>query len=87
MPEETITCKKTIRKAEKVITILLLYLIWFYMKIISPLKPQTCRFYPSCSQYFYEALSKYGILKGLYLGFRRVLCCHPFHRGGYHPVE
>ncbi len=87
MPEETVTCKKLVNYVKKLITLALLSLIWFYMKIISPLKPQTCRFYPSCSQYLYEALSKYGILKGLSLGFKRVLCCHPFHPGGYHPVE
>ncbi|MGM0651616.1 MAG: membrane protein insertion efficiency factor YidD [Bacillota bacterium] len=87
MPEKAINYKKAIRELEKLITLLLLYLIWFYMKIISPLKPQTCRFYPSCSQYFYEALSKYGVFKGLYLGFKRILCCHPFNPGGYHPVE
>ncbi|MFO7929694.1 MAG: membrane protein insertion efficiency factor YidD [Candidatus Humimicrobiaceae bacterium] len=87
MPEEAITCKKTVKRVEKIITSFLLCIIIFYMKIISPLKPQTCRFYPSCSQYLYEALNKYGIFKGLYLGFKRLLCCHPFNPGGYHPVE
>ncbi len=87
MPEGTTGCKKAIKKSESLITLILLSLVWFYMRIISPLKPQTCRFYPSCSQYTYEALSKYGVLKGLCLGLKRILCCHPFNPGGYHPVE
>ncbi len=87
MPEKTIDYRRAIDAVEKFFKLTLLYLIWLYMKLVSPLKPQTCRFYPSCSQYTYEALSKYGILKGLSLGLKRVLCCHPFNPGGYDPVE
>ncbi|MEW8977807.1 MAG: membrane protein insertion efficiency factor YidD [Symbiobacterium sp.] len=59
----------------------------FYQRYLSPLKGQpTCRFYPTCSQYAYEALRKYGALKGSWLALRRVLRCHPFHPGGYDPV-
>jgi conserved hypothetical protein YidD len=65
---------------------LILLFILFYRKIISPLKPKTCRYYPTCSQYTYEAVQKFGIIKGLYYGFRRILRCHPFHEGGYDPV-
>lgn len=65
---------------------LLLVLISIYQKYISPLKKPCCRFYPSCSRYTYEAIEKYGILKGGYLGIRRILKCHPFHPGGYDPV-
>lgn len=61
-------------------------LIGFYRKFISPLKPPCCRFYPTCSQYAYEAYSKYGFVKGTYLSVRRILKCHPFHKGGYDPV-
>ncbi|MFO8192919.1 MAG: membrane protein insertion efficiency factor YidD [Bacillota bacterium] len=64
-----------------------LFLISFYMIYISPLKPRVCRFYPSCSQYTYEAVERYGIARGLYMGMKRILRCHPFNPGGYDPVE
>lgn len=61
--------------------------IRLYQRFLSPLKPgPTCRFYPTCSQYAYEAVARYGVLKGSYLAGRRVLRCHPFHPGGYDPV-
>lgn len=61
-------------------------LIRFYQKVISPLKPPSCRFYPTCSQYSYEAFSRFGIFKGLYLSIFRILKCHPYHPGGFDPV-
>ena len=61
-------------------------LIRFYQLFISPLFPPTCRYYPTCSAYFIQALQKYGFFKGSYLGIRRILRCHPFHPGGYDPV-
>lgn len=64
-----------------------LVLLRFYQVLISPLKPSVCRFYPSCSEYFYQAVEKWGVIKGSYLGIRRLLKCHPFHAGGYDPVE
>lgn len=64
----------------------LLLLIRFYQKCISPHTPPTCRFYPTCSAYAYEAIVKYGAFKGTYLAVRRLLKCHPFHKGGYDPV-
>ena len=64
----------------------LLGLIHFYRACISPLFPACCRFTPTCSQYALEAVQKYGALKGGYLALRRILRCHPFHRGGYDPV-
>lgn len=66
---------------------LLIYLVRFYQKYISPLKGPTCRFYPTCSQYSIEAIRKYGALKGIYLTIRRLLKCHPFHSGGYDPLK
>lgn len=63
-----------------------LIIIGFYRKFISPLKPVCCRFTPTCSQYAYEAFSKYGFFKGMYLSLKRILKCHPFHKGGYDPV-
>ncbi len=62
------------------------FLIRIYQYTISPLFPPSCRYVPTCSQYAVEAITKYGILKGLYLAVRRILRCHPFHPGGYDPV-
>lgn len=66
---------------------IILLIIKFYQKHISKiLGKNKCRFYPSCSQYMYEAIEKYGIIKGLILGFKRISKCHPFHSGGYDPL-
>ena len=64
----------------------LLLAVKFYQLCISPLKPSTCRFEPTCSQYAFEALRKHGLVKGLYLSVRRVLRCHPWGGHGYDPV-
>lgn len=64
---------------------LLIFLINIYQKI-SKLTPPVCRFYPTCSEYMKQAVVKYGVLKGVYLGIKRVLKCHPFHPGGYDPL-
>lgn len=64
----------------------LLGVIRFYQKQISPLKTPSCRFQPTCSSYTYQAIEKYGALKGSYLGLKRILKCHPFHPGGYDPL-
>lgn len=61
-------------------------LIQFYRKFISPLKPPTCRFYPTCSEYGLESYRRFGAIKGTYLTIRRILKCHPFHQGGFDPV-
>lgn len=66
---------------------LFLLLIRFYQLAISPYKRPCCIFTPTCSQYTLEAVTKYGAIKGLYLGVRRILKCHPFNKhGGYDPV-
>ncbi len=66
---------------------ILIAIIKFYRRHLSKLKGKpTCIYYPTCSQYAIEALEKYGALKGSYLAFRRILRCHPFHKGGYDPV-
>jgi hypothetical protein len=57
--------------------------IRFYQKWISPLFPPSCRYYPSCSQYTYEAIAKYGLLKGGAMGAWRLLRCNPFSKGGF----
>lgn len=61
-------------------------LIRFYQKFISPFLPSACRFYPSCSHYGYEAIAKYGLIKGGWLTIKRIGRCQPFHPGGYDPV-
>jgi putative membrane protein insertion efficiency factor len=63
-----------------------LSIIRFYQVIISPLKPPTCRFYPTCSHYGLEAVQRFGALKGGWLTIKRILKCHPFHPGGLDPV-
>ena len=66
---------------------LFLCLIRFYQKHISPAFPPCCRYTPTCSQYAYEAISRYGAFRGGWLALRRLLRCHPFHKGDhYDPV-
>lgn len=65
---------------------LLLGLIRTYQKYISPALPPSCRFQPTCSHYGYEAIRKYGVIKGGWLTIKRIGRCHPFHPGGYDPV-
>ncbi|MEN6618457.1 MAG: membrane protein insertion efficiency factor YidD [Rikenellaceae bacterium] len=63
-----------------------LILIKFYQYCISPLKPASCRFTPTCSSYSLEAIKKHGPIKGLYLAARRIVRCHPWGGSGYDPV-
>lgn len=59
-----------------------LALIRFYQKFISPLKPRTCRFYPTCSHYGMEAIRRFGAIRGGWLTIKRIMKCNPFHPGG-----
>lgn len=65
---------------------ILIKLIRFYQIAISPLKPPSCRFYPTCSHYGLEAIKIHGAIKGSWLTLIRILKCHPFHPGGLDPV-
>lgn len=66
---------------------LLIASLTFYRIFISPLKPPSCRFIPTCSEYAVLAVEKYGAGRGMYLTVKRILRCHPFHPGGYDPVK
>lgn len=67
-------------------TQVLLSTIRLYQRFISPALGASCRFYPTCSQYGYEAIARYGAIKGGWLTMRRIAHCHPLNRGGYDPV-
>ena len=58
-----------------------------YKRFVSPLLPSACRFSPTCSEYMLEAVDKYGAPRGVWLGLRRLLRCHPLHAGGFDPVR
>lgn len=60
--------------------------IAMYQRWLSPLKPPSCRFAPTCSQYAAEAIARHGALRGTWLAAKRLACCHPFHTGGVDPV-
>lgn len=61
--------------------------IHLYRKYISPMRPPTCIYIPSCSQYAIDAINKYGAIKGGFLAIKRIFRCHPFAKGGYDPLK
>lgn len=76
------------KKLNRVLSTVIISLVRGYQTFISPLLlPGKCRFVPTCSQYFIQAVEKYGPFKGSALGIRRILKCHPFHEGGYDPLK
>jgi uncharacterized protein len=62
-------------------------LLGAYKRFLSPLLPSACRFHPTCSEYMLDAVEKYGAARGIWMGTRRLLRCHPFHQGGFDPVR
>jgi putative membrane protein insertion efficiency factor len=68
-------------------TRLVVGILTLYRRLISPVLPAACRFYPSCSCYAIESFKKYGVVRGTLLTLRRLAKCHPFHPGGYDPVR
>ncbi|MEA3406863.1 MAG: membrane protein insertion efficiency factor YidD [Chloroflexota bacterium] len=65
---------------------IVLGMLYFYQRAISPTLPPSCRFQPTCSEYMIQAVQKYGGLPGVFMGLKRLSRCHPFHEGGYDPV-
>jgi len=78
--------KQKMKSVSRIFTSLLLSPVYFYRYCISPLKPPTCRFTPTCSEYAIIALKKYGALKGIWLTLKRLSRCHPWGGEGYDPV-
>lgn len=70
----------------KIIKQILILLVKIYQKFLSPLFPGVCRYRPTCSQYMIEAIETHGIFKGIWLGFKRLMRCHPWGGSGYDPV-
>jgi uncharacterized protein len=62
-------------------------LLSVYKFWISPLLPSACRFYPTCSEYMFQAVEKHGAMRGVWMGLRRLVRCHPFCEGGFDPVR
>ena len=71
---------------KKILIAPFVFLVRIYQKIISPLKPATCRYQPTCSHYTVEALKKHGLLHGGKLAIKRIFSCHPWGGSGYDPV-
>ena len=61
--------------------------IILYQRLLSPMLPSSCRFTPTCSEYTKQAIIKYGIIKGAFLGIKRISKCHPWGKSGYDPVD
>lgn len=70
----------------KIIKKIFIFPVRLYQLIISPWLPNACRFHPTCSQYMIEAIQKYGVLKGGWLGLKRISKCHPWGKSGHDPV-
>jgi len=78
--------KKTLNFIHNIILSAILKILYFYKKGISPYLPGACRFQPTCSEYMIEAIKIHGILKGIFLGIKRICRCHPWGESGYDPV-
>lgn len=71
---------------KKIVRTIVLLPVYFYRYSISPLLPASCRYTPTCSQYTVEAIMKHGVIKGAWLGIKRIASCHPWGGSGYDPV-
>ncbi len=79
-------CQLLLKICRRILALPFILLIRFYQTCISPLTPPSCRFTPTCSQYGLEAFRRYGVIKGGWLTFKRVMRCHPWGGSGYDPV-
>lgn len=79
-------CQQLLKICRRIVAFPFILLIRFYQTCISPLTPPSCRFTPTCSQYGLEAFRKYGVIKGGWLTFKRLMRCHPWGGSGYDPV-
>ena len=79
--------EKDLLKVTKKMKQILLFLIKIYQNFFQELFGRRCRFYPTCSEYSRQAITKYGAIKGTFLSVKRILKCHPFHKGGYDPLK
>ncbi len=70
-----------------ILTYILIKLIQCYKFLISPLLGNSCKYFPTCSEYSIEALKTFGFLKGIFLSFKRILSCHPWSKGGIDPIK
>ncbi|MCD6579031.1 membrane protein insertion efficiency factor YidD [bacterium] len=66
---------------------IIIFIIRFYQKVISPFTPPSCRFTPTCSEYSHQAFKKYNFFKALFLSTKRIIRCNPFFKGGYDPLK
>lgn len=80
------TLMELYKSSVKVFALPFILVIKIYQILISPLFPSSCRYTPTCSHYTLEALKKYGLLKGIWLGIKRISRCHPWGGSGYDPV-
>lgn len=70
----------------RIVTLVLIFMVRAYQFTVRPLLAGACRYHPHCSEYFIEAVTRHGPLRGGYLGVRRIFRCHPWARGGFDPV-
>ena len=78
--------RAVVRRASKVTACRVIFVIQLYRHMVSPLRPATCRFVPTCSQYAVDALTEYGLIRGSWLTAVRLVKCGPWHRGGWDPI-
>ncbi len=71
---------------QKIIHFIVLLAVYFYRYCISPMFPSACRYTPTCSQYMIDAVKKYGVLRGVWRGLKRIARCHPWGGSGYDPA-
>jgi uncharacterized protein len=81
-----VPARTAIGSASKAVVRGLVFLIQLYRHMVSPLRPPTCRFVPTCSQYAVDALTEYGLIRGSWLAAARLAKCGPWHRGGWDPI-